>query len=704
MRPAHKRFRTDIEGLRAVAVSAVVLFHAAVPLIDGGFVGVDVFFVISGFLITGLLWREVNASGTVSLGRFYGARARRLLPASAAVGVVTVIAAAVFLPPLQLDPVFEDGIASALYVSNIWFTLTQTDYFAPLDLLSPFLHYWSLAVEEQFYLVWPVLLIGAAWIIRLTRWRTTASQKPYLLVLGVVAVTSFAAALVLTYVEPVAAFFMMPTRAWQLALGGVVALTADQWHRLPPMLAAIAGWAGLGMILLACIWLSPNTFYPGTAALLPTLGAVLVIGAGCAMSDRGVGRVLSLSPMRAVGRISYSWYLWHWPVLVFAPVIVGHPLGLTGRLTAVLISVGLAVLTLRFIENPVRFAPSIQGSAGRSLALGASVTALAVCVSAALMLFTPAPVGRGPAAPTLTVKTAPVAPGANPALYDAAVAQAFAQVQATVAASADVTAVPSNLDPALVDVKGEEEDFLLDGCMRLIREVGHPECVAGDTASATTVTLLGDSNAAMWAPAFQQLAAQRHWRRETLTKAGCPPLDLPIVESLLGREYTECQQWRGEILGRLRDERPQLIVLSISRQYGDDSGFPSYGREWIDSLGRLTRELRGIAEQVLVLGPIPDPGSDVPVCLSTHLDDVMACSKPRPTAVNNVGIADETAAVETGGGQYADLTSLFCTVSRCPVIVGNTLMYLDESHLTLEYSGVLAPVIGALVDRSLANV
>ncbi len=153
------------------------------------------------------------------------------------------------------------------------------------------------------------------------------------------------------------AFFMMPTRAWQLALGGVVALTADQWHRLPPLLAAIAGWAGLGVDPADCTWLGPNTPYPGTAALLPVLGAALVIGAGCAVPDRGVGRALSLSPMRAVGRISYSLYLWHWPVLVLAPAVLGHPLGLTGRLAAVLVSAGLAVLTMRLIENPVAFCP-----------------------------------------------------------------------------------------------------------------------------------------------------------------------------------------------------------------------------------------------------------------------------------------------------------------------------------------------------------
>jgi peptidoglycan/LPS O-acetylase OafA/YrhL len=710
-RPAHTRFRGDIEGLRAVAVLAVVLFHADVPGIGGGFIGVDVFFVISGFLITGLLSRELNTAGTVRLGRFYGARARRLLPASAAVAIVTMITTAVLLPPLQAIPIFDDGVASTLYVGNIWLTLAKADYFSP-DTPSPFLHYWSLGVEEQFYLVWPILLIGAAWLIRRrgqrAGTRARSSQKPYLLVLVLVGVTSFAASLVLTYVSPMVAFFMMPTRAWQLAIGGVVALTVAQWHRLPPLLATTAGWAGLGVILLTCTWLSPTTPYPGTAALFPVLGAVLVIGAGCAVPDRGVGRVLSLSPVRAVGRISYSWYLWHWPVLVLAPTAVGHPLGLTGRLAAVLISAGLAVLTLRHIENPVRFAPSLRRSAARSLELGAAATAVAVIVGVALTIFTPEPVGRGPVAPTLSVVAAPAPLGANLDLYDAAVQHAFAQVQAAVAESADVNAVPSNLAPQLADARAEQTALLLDGCMRLIREVGHPECTSGDTASTTTVALLGDSNAAMWSPAFQQIAAQRHLRLETLTKAGCPLLDQPIFEARLNREYTECEQWRGQIIDRLRidrlrTERPRLIVLSISRQYTVDNGFPSYGPAWIDSITRLVRQLRDVAAHVLVLGPIPNPGSDVPDCLSAHLDDVAACSPPRSTAVNDPGIAAETAAVTAGGGRYADLTALFCTVGRCPVIVGNTLMYMDKSHLTLEYTSQLAPVIGALADRALVS-
>ena len=226
--PATKEFRPDIEGLRAVAVLAVVLFHADMPGVGGGFVGVDVFFVISGFLITGLLWREVSSTGTIRLRNFYGARARRLLPASAMVGVAIMIGAAALLPVLRTRTVIWDGIASALYVSNYRFALQGVDYLGATAAPSPFQHYWSLGVEEQFYLVWPPLIIGTAWLIRRMRGRTKAdafsSKTPYLWVLGLVAVVSFALSLVITYVLPPVAFFSLPTRAWQLAIGGLGAL------------------------------------------------------------------------------------------------------------------------------------------------------------------------------------------------------------------------------------------------------------------------------------------------------------------------------------------------------------------------------------------------------------------------------------------------------------------------------------------------
>ncbi len=410
--------------------------------------------------------------------------------------------------------------------------------------------------------------------------------------------------------------------------------------------------------------------------------------------------------MRAIGRISYSWYLWHWPVLMLAPALLGHPLGLAGRLAAALISGGLAVLTLRVIENPLRFTPRVRRSPLASLALGGAATAVAVGVGLALLVVVPTPVGRGAPATPLTVTAAPVPAGSGTDAYDAAVRHAFAQVQAAVAASADLKAVPSNLEPPLADAADELKTLYLNGCLLNAWQVAQPECATGDTASATTVAVVGDSYAAMWNPAFRQVAEQRHWRLEMLSKVSCPVMNLPVTNTQLHREYTECEQWRGQIIARLRAEHPRLIVVSVLRGYGADksrTGFISYDPAWIDSLTRLVQQLRGTGANVLVLGPVPDPQSVVPICLSDHLDDATACSPPRSTAVNQSGIAAESAATNAGGGHYTDLTDLFCTTNRCPVIVGNTLVYLDKNHLTIEYSRLLAPVIGALADRALAH-
>jgi hypothetical protein len=394
-------------------------------------------------------------------------------------------------------------------------------------------------------------------------------------------------------------------------------------------------------------------------------------------------------------------------VLLLAPPLLGHPLGLAGRLAAVLVSGGLAVLTLRLIENPLRFAAPVHRSPLASLALGGVATAVAVCVGVGLLVVVPTPVGRGAPAAPLTITAAPTPTGPNMDAYDAAVQHAFAQVQAAVAAAADLKAVPSNLEPPLADAAAQLTGIALNGCMRMFFQGGQPECATGDTASTTTVALVGDSHAAMWGRAFQQVAELRRWRLETLTKADCPPMNLPITNPFRRLAATDCEQWRAQIIDRLRVEHPRLVVVSMWREYGAglpswQPGFTSYDPAWIDSLTRLVQQLRSTDAQVLVLGPIPDPRSAVPLCLSGHLDDAAACSPPRSTAVNQSGIVAESAATKAGGGHYADLTKLFCTAERCPVIIGNTLVYLDSNHLSFTYSRALEPVIGALADRALA--
>lgn len=716
-RSGPRDFRPDIEGLRALTLVAILLFHAEAPGAAGGFVGPDIFFIISGFVITGALWNQVSSTGTIGLRSFYGSRARRLLPVSALVGIVTVIASVYLLPATQAASVVGDGIASALYVCNYWFIGQNVDYFSTHLPPSPFQHYWTLAVEEQFYLVWPLIIIVTALLVGLARrWRSgtrdlpaTPSKRPYIVVFAVITIASFALSLLMTYLVPAAAYFSLPTRAWDLSVGGLAALTLDQWRRIPPRAATIAGWVGFGLIVFACVHFTPGMPYPGTAALVPMIGTVLILGAGVNAPTAGCGRILAWSPMRATGRLSYSWYLWHWPILVLAPILLGFKFGLFANLMAIAVAGGLAILTLRFVENPLRYAAPLRRSPMKSLAVGGVATALAAGVAFALMPGIPNVAGRGAPGVAMTVAAGPTATGSTAEAYNIAIQRVFAQVQAAVSASADLKAVPSNLTPPLANVAViEQKTMMFDGCMRTDKESGHPECAMGDTTSPTTVALIGDSHAAMWTPAFREVATERNWRLEMMAKEGCPMLDVPIAKYLnsIVESFRHCEQWRGEILARLRAEHPQLVVVSMSRQEiaGTwQAGFTPYNEAWIDSLTRLVIQLRETGAKVLVLGPIPDPRAPVPDCLTRHLDDASACSPPRSAAVNDAGMARESAATAGSGGQYADLTDLFCTPDRCPVIVGNTLVYFDWNHMTFEYSRQLAPAMGALADRALAG-
>lgn len=688
-----RQFRPDIEGLRAVAVLAVVLYHAGVPWIGGGFVGVDMFFVVSGFLITGLLWREAGQTGTVRLASFYAARARRLLPAAALVLVATSIGAVALLPPLQARNVLGDAIASALYVGNYRFAVEGTDYLAADTPPSPLQHYWSLGVEEQFYLLWPALIIGVAWLLTRTG-RGTRPAAPYAVVLLAVAGGSLALSLAWTQTMPPWAFFSLPTRAWELAVGGLVALTAASWRTLPPVCAAVAGWGGLVLILLTCTQIRAAEPYPGIAALLPALGTALVIGAGCAIPNLGAGRLLATPVMRGIGRVSYSWYLWHWPLLLLAPALFG-PLGLGGRVLMVLMSLGLAILTLHLIENPARFAAALRASAWRSLAVGATATGVAVCAGLVLLAVRPVPTGSGPAAIPVAAVQAP-APGPAPKSLTPT-----EQLRAAVAASANLRAVPSNLSPSLGNITKPE--VFLNGCVLSWKDLTPPECASGQVNSKTTVALIGDSHAGMWHPALEPVARQRGWRLETMAKVTCPVLKLPIVSPYLGREFTECKQWRAAVLARVQQERPALVVVDMVRRYGADFGFTSYDPVWLDALTRLVSQLRGTGAKVLVLGPVPDPHDTVPTCLSAHINDVGACTPQRSNAMNDTGIAAEAAAVQAGGGQYANLGEFFCTADRCPVIIGNTMVFRDDNHITTEYAQLLSPIVGALAQGALAR-
>jgi len=274
---------------------------------------------------------------------------------------------------------------------------------------------------------------------------------------------------------------------------------------------------------------------------------------------------------------------------------------------------------------------------------------------------------------------------------------------AAIDAAAGVQAVPSNLSPSLADAPAAKPAVFVNGCVRSWLGTGQEECASGSLTAGRTMALVGDSHAAMWQPGLEIVAAQQGWRLETTAKVLCPMLDLPTRSPYLGREYTECSQWRTEMMERLHAQRPALIVLDMVRRYTPDYGFTVYGPEWLASLTRTVAELRATGTVVVVLGPVPDPLGNVPTCLSEHLDSAPACAPERAAAMNEAGIAAEAEATAVGGGQYVTLTDLFCTAAVCPVVVGNQLVFRDDNHLSIDYAEFLAPVLGALVDRAMTR-
>ncbi|MBV8463641.1 MAG: acyltransferase, partial [Acidimicrobiales bacterium] len=311
--PGDRRFRPDVEGLRAVAIGLVVLYHAGLPGLSGGYVGVDVFFVISGFVITGVLLRERSATGRTSLAHFYARRSRRILPAATLVIVVTVVAAYAVLGIAAGNQTAVDARWATVFLANFHFAAAGTNYLNAHQLPSALQNFWSLAIEEQFYLVYPTVFL----LVWRLRWRTPPRVR-LLFGLGAVVFVSFLLSVAQTATDPATAYFSPFTRAWELALGAMVALATDRLVRLPAPIAAVLTWVGLGAVFFAAVAFGANTAYPGSAVAIPVVGTALVIAGGAAVPAAGAELLLGRRPFGWLGRLSYSLYLWHWPILILA--------------------------------------------------------------------------------------------------------------------------------------------------------------------------------------------------------------------------------------------------------------------------------------------------------------------------------------------------------------------------------------------------
>ncbi|MFD0045388.1 acyltransferase family protein [Pseudarthrobacter scleromae] len=382
-----RTFRPDIEGLRAIAVLLVVLNHAGVPGLHGGYVGVDVFFVVSGFLITGLLLKEAEGGRRVSLMGFYARRARRILPAATLVLAATVVASFALIGGTTAARTAEDGQWAALFASNFRSIDQGTDYWASDLPPSPLQHYWSLAIEEQFYLFWPASMIAVAAIGRRFPLRTRLT-----LLLAVTIAASLAWSVYATAENASAAYFSPLTRTWELAAGAILAVLTPAIMRLPAFLAGVTGVAGLSAIAAAALTLDEYTRFPGSAALLPVGGTVLVIIGGTITANRGAELLLRCRPLQWVGKLSYSLYLWHWPVLILAAAALGTELGMATKLAFAAVALALSVITYKYVESPVRNSRWLKARRPSvSVALGVALVALSLALASILVSILPKP-------------------------------------------------------------------------------------------------------------------------------------------------------------------------------------------------------------------------------------------------------------------------------------------------------------------------
>lgn len=663
-----KVFRADIEGLRAVAIGLVLLYHADVPFLPGGYIGVDVFFVVSGYLITGLLVREVERTGRVSLARFYARRAKRLLPAAALVLVTSALLMWATASVVQWRAFAHDIVAAALYVVNWRMADRSVNYLAEGTGASPVQHFWSLAVEEQFYIVWPLVLVIVALIAR----RSGRPIRPLMGIgLALIVVPSFLWA-TMTSGSP-AGFFVTTTRLWELGVGALVAVAGAGFLSRPA--ARASGIVGLTLVVGSAVLLDHTTPWPGVWTLLPVLGTAAVILAGAA-DERDAPRVLQLRPVVWLGGLSYSLYLWHWPLLIAAENVAGE-LSVVERLAVVAVSLVPAWLSLKFVENPVRFSGRLARSNALTLGTGAGLTAVGVVAGLLLASAVPsAPASSvGPGAASLVSKTGDVTPP------DVVAGGAFAP-SATLATE-DVPAPYG------------------DGCDVKIEEVALELCAYGDPEGTKTVVLAGDSKALQWFTPLESIARENGWRLVLATKSVCGFAGA-IRPGADGAPYTDCGSYNEALLDELLKIRPAAVITNQVHETAYDDAGELTEEAMVDGLASYWSQLEEAGIDVITLLDNPPP-HDVPVgdsevymCVAEFPTQLDRCAFERPgSAATSWASAQVGAAERVQDVDVIDMNDLLCNKDVCPAVIGGVLVYRQGSHITDTYARSMTPVLAS---------
>jgi peptidoglycan/LPS O-acetylase OafA/YrhL len=631
----------------------VVAFHAKVPGTSGGFIGVDVFFVLSGYLITGLLIKEFQSTNRINMWQFYARRARRLLPASASVVIATLLLGPLVLAPQEQMFLARAARATVLYMSNMFFAQNAADYFAANVETNPLLHTWSLAVEEQFYFVWPLLLLLCL--------RHGRSRKTLFSVISVLSIVSLAGSIWLTKSARNWAFYGSHARAWEFGIGGLATQISLRRLGLPKRLWGGMGWLGILAIAAAGAGFREDMSFPGVIALLPVLGTTLVLMVGAEEPDHLIGRFLDWKALQLFGRLSYSWYLWHWPMLVGAAVVF-PALSVGGRIACAVGSLALAATTHQLIENPIRFHRLLVRRPDLTLGLALLLTLITFAFS-------------------------------QHSVFSAKHLASSDSLRLITAAVTDGSSYP-------------DKSCFTEGTSSKVLT-----CTFGAPKAATSIALFGDSHAAQWFDAIRRIAAKRGWRLMTFLKSGCPATDVVYPHRSLGPEFgVSCSKWRHDAIEQVIAVRPTLVVIGNSTYLsleGERGGYHVSLEEWREGTRRTLRALSGAGLHIVQLRDNPKATFDVPTCLARaavhdwYLESACTLkrSKSLPEAIFQV---ERDAARDLPHVEFIDMSDQYCQGETCQPIQDGVVRYQDNDHLSARFIESLSPAIESRLVKAMA--
>jgi peptidoglycan/LPS O-acetylase OafA/YrhL len=689
---AERGFRVEIQALRAIAVSLVILYHVVPLRMPGGFVGVDVFFVVSGFLISGHLLREVERTGRIGLRDFWARRARRLLPAALLVLVASAVGTFAFAPQTQWQPFLREIGGAALYVENWLLAGDAVDYLAAENMASPAQHYWSLSTEEQFYVLWPLLVLGAVWLSA----RLGARRRVVLAgVLAAVTAASFGYSLWATTHDAPSAYFATPARAWEFGLGALLALATTQALAGRDKLRSVVSWAGFGAIAYSAFTFTGVTPFPGTAALLPVLGTVAVIWAGAPAGEWSPTRVADFGPVRLLSDLSYSAYLWHWPLVVLLPMALGHPLGTTSKVGIVVATLAAAWLTKVLVEDPVRTHSFLARARSRrtyaATAIGMGVV-LATTTGGWLFVQNAVDTARTQSAALVGTECFggaamdPAADCADPFAVTETVNPIFARSDRSAGMDCLLPEMSTEVEPCRIDVAGSDQ----------------------------TVALIGDSHAAAWWEGVSGAAEANGWSFQGYLHAGCPALstDRFTGPNMPAEQPVVCEQWGRDVVAEIAADPDVTTVVTTYRsdvfKFVDGDG--DLVNRWSPSVVRAgLQPLVDAGKRVVVLRAVPSTGGvspdgvladfsvNTPDCIATSDVDDDPCSGPREQRLVPDSIAD--AVQDMPGVEVVDLTDHFCDAQTCHTVIGGVVAYVDSNHMSRTFSATLAPYLADALQR-----